>query len=106
MTASATLKGLERRVVELSFRLVGQAVPVDHGYAFYAALSRIVPELHSAKGISIQPIRGTYCGNGKLHLTWFSRLILRLPDGQIHLYLKLAGKKLEVDGHLLRVGVL
>jgi CRISPR-associated protein Cas6 len=46
-----------------------------------------------------------YSGNGALHLTDFSRLILRMPDEQIRTYLKLAGKKLEVDGQTLRVGV-
>lgn len=105
MSLSALSQGNEHRIVELSFCLNGRAIPVDHGYALYAALNRLVPELHSAKGIGVQPIRGAYYGNGMLYLTGFSRLVLRLPDDQIWLYLKLAGKKLEVDGHPLRVGV-
>ena len=91
--------------VDLAFRLNGAAVPVDHGYALYAALSRIVPEIHAAKEVGVQPIRGVYNGNGKLHLEDFSRLILRLPDEQIRSYLKLAGRRLEVDEHPLSVGV-
>ena len=91
--------------VDLAFRLNGAAVPVDHGYALYAALSRIVPEIHAVKEVGVQPIRGVYNGNGKLHLEDFSRLILRLPDEQIRSYLKLAGKRLEVDEHPLSVGV-
>ena len=91
--------------VDLAFRLNGNTVPVDHGYALYAALSRLVPEVHDAKEVGVQPIRGVYGGDGTLHLAAFSRLILRLPDDQIRPYLKLAGKKLEVDGHPLRVGV-
>ena len=91
--------------VDLAFRLNGAAVPVDHGYALYAALSRIVPEIHTAKEVGVQPIRGVYNGNGKLHLSDFSRLILRLPDEQIRSYLKLAGRRLEVDEHPLSVGV-
>ncbi|MBI3300467.1 MAG: type I-MYXAN CRISPR-associated protein Cas6/Cmx6, partial [Deltaproteobacteria bacterium] len=91
--------------IDLAFRLNGTMVPVDHGYALYSALSQLVPELHNAKEISVQPIRGVYGGDGALHLAVFSRLILRLPDDQIRPYLKLAGKKLEVDGHSLRVGV-
>ena len=91
--------------IDLAFRLTGAAVPVDHGYALYAALSRILPELHAAKDIGIQPIRGVYSGNGTLHLADFSRLILRLPDEQIQAYLKLAGKRLAVDDHPLSVGV-
>lgn len=91
--------------IDLAFRLTGSAVPVDHGYALYAALSRILPEIHEAKDIGVQPIRGIYSGNGTLHLADFSRLILRLPDEQIQAYLKLAGKKLVVDNHPLSVGV-
>lgn len=91
--------------IDLAFRLNGVSVPVDHGYALYAALSRIVPEIHAAKEVGVQPIRGVYNGNGKLHLSDFSRLILRLPDEQIRSYLKLAGRRLEVDEHSLSVGV-
>lgn len=91
--------------IDLAFRLTGSAVPVDHGYALYAALSRILPEIHAAKDIGVQPIRGIYSGNGTLHLADFSRLILRLPDDQIQAYLKLAGKRLAVDDHPLSVGV-
>lgn len=91
--------------IDLAFRLTGSAVPVDHGYALYAALSRILPDIHAAKDIGVQPIRGIYSGNGTLHLADFSRLILRLPDEQIRAYLKLAGKRLELDEHPLSVGV-
>ncbi|MGE0681647.1 MAG: type I-MYXAN CRISPR-associated protein Cas6/Cmx6 [Candidatus Binatia bacterium] len=91
--------------IDLAFRITGTSVPVDHGYALYAAISRIAPEIHNARAIGVQPIRGVYDGNGSLHLTDSSRLILRLPDDQIRTYLKLAGKKLEIDGHSLRVGV-
>lgn len=91
--------------IDLAFRITGTSVPVDHGYALYAAISRIVPEIHNARAIGVQPIRGVYGGNGALHLTDFSRVILRLPDDQIRTYLKLAGKKLEIDEHSLRVGV-
>ena len=89
--------------IDLAFRLTGPAVPVDHGYALYAALSRILPDLHTAKGVGVQPIRGIYSGNGTLHLADFSRLILRLPDEQIRAYLKLAGKRVEIDEHPLSV---
>lgn len=91
--------------IDLAFRLTGANIPVDHGYALYAALSRILPDIHTAKAVGVQPIRGLYNGNGTLHLTDFSRLILRLPDDQIRSYLKLAGKRLAVDEHLLSVGV-
>lgn len=64
-----------------------------------------MPEIHAAKDIGVQPIRGTYAGDGLLHLTEFSRLILRVPDHQIRTNLKLAGKKLEMDGRAVLIGV-
>ena len=91
--------------IDLAFRLTGTTVPVDHGYALFAVLSRIIPEIHDAKDIGVQPIRGVYGGDGKLHLADYSRLILRLPDDQIRMYLKLAGKRLDVDGNVLQIGV-
>jgi CRISPR-associated protein Cas6 len=91
--------------VDLAFRLNGSTVPVDHGYALYAALSRILPEIHEAKEVGVHPIRGIYSGNGELRLSDSSRLILRLSDEAIRSYLKLAGKRLEVDEHPLGVGV-
>ena len=92
-------------LIDLAFRLTGSAVPVDHGYALYVGLSRILPDIHTAKDIGVQPIRGIYSGNGTLHLADFSRLILRLPAEQIQAYLKLSGKRLELDEHPLSVGV-
>lgn len=91
--------------VDLAFRLTGATIPVDHGYALYASISRLLPDLHADKDIGIHPIRGRYVGNGGLHLTSASHLTVRLPDDRIRAVLKLAGKTLEVDGHRLRVGI-
>ena len=40
--------------VDLAFRLTGSKVPVDHGYALYSAISRVVPEIHEAKSIGLR----------------------------------------------------
>jgi len=91
--------------VDLAFRLTGSKVPVDHGYALYSAISRVVPEIHEAKNVGVHPIRGTYSGNGELMLRESSRLVVRLESDQIGQFLKLAGKKLEVDTCSFRIGV-
>lgn len=41
--------------VDLAFRLTGSKVPVDHGYALYSVISRILPEIHGAKNIDAHP---------------------------------------------------
>lgn len=91
--------------VDLAFKLIGTRISVDHGYALFAAVNRLVPELHDAKDIGLHPIRGRFDGNGCLVLSPASRLIVRVPDGRIHESLKLAGKALDVDGHRLSIGV-
>jgi len=92
-------------VVDLAFRLTGSKVPVDHGYALYSAISGLIPEIHDAKNIGVHPIRGTYSGNGELMLRDSSRLVVRMESEQIGQFLKLAGKKLEIDSYSFRVGV-
>lgn len=91
--------------VDLAFRVMGITLPVDHGYALYSSISRLVPEIHNAKEIGVHPVRGRYVGDGSLRLSPSSRLIFRLPDDHIQPFLKLAGRSLEVDDHRLRVGV-
>jgi CRISPR-associated protein Cas6 len=91
--------------VDLAFRLTGSKVPVDHGYALYSAISRILPEIHGAKNIGVHPVRGTYSGNGELMLRDSSRLVIRLESERIGEFLKLAGKRVDIDNHILRVGV-
>lgn len=91
--------------VDLAFRLMGSQLPVDHGYALYSAISRVVPEIHEARDIGVHPIRGNYVGNGELMITGSSRLIVRLESDSISSFLKLAGKKLELGSYAVRVGV-
>jgi len=94
-------------VVDLSFRLIGKTIPVDHGYALYGAVSRVVPWTHKPEqnALGIHPINGLLAGNRMLHLTPTSRLAFRLDSDDIKELLPLAGKELEVDGHKTRIGV-
>jgi CRISPR-associated protein Cas6 len=91
--------------VDLIFPANGSAVPRDHGYALYGAVSRIVPGVHQSKDVGIFPIRGTPAGDGTLLLTERSAVRFRLPAGRLPELLPLAGKALELDGHRLRLGV-
>lgn len=94
-------------MIDLSFPLLGPLLPCDHGYELYAALSRILPALHHDElPCRIAPVRGTYAGDGLLHLdARYSRLRLRLALDTIPHVLPLAGKALEVGGHRVRLGV-
>lgn len=91
-------------MIDLSFPLLGPALPVDHGYELYAALSRILPALHDGLACRVAPVRGAFVGE-VLQLDGRSRLRLRLAPEAIAYVMPLAGKSLEVGSHRLRIGV-
>jgi hypothetical protein len=94
-------------LIELQFPVLGAEIPADHGYALYGAMSRLVPKLHTPEMFAhIGPIRGAYVGNGKLRLqprtSW---LRVRLQSEDLTVLLPLAGKKLDLEGYMVRLGV-
>lgn len=92
--------------VDLSFRLRGEELPLDHGYALYGAVSRELPEVHQEdNGWGIHPVYGSRIRPGVLGLNDGSRLKIRMPGEEIDRALDLAGSRLDVDGYNLRVGV-
>ena len=96
---------METQVIDLVFPVQGKRIPVDHGYALYGALSRICPYIHETENVGIHRIRGSYCGDGLLSLSTRCRLMLRIPVDKLNIFLPLAGKLLDVDGHVLQLGI-
>ncbi|MFO0609487.1 MAG: type I-MYXAN CRISPR-associated protein Cas6/Cmx6 [Polyangiales bacterium] len=92
--------------VEVGFPLAGDTVPLDHGYALYSAMSRVLgPELHGAAWLSVLPVRGLARGDGTLALQRHNTALrLRIEPARLPTVLPLAGKTLEVDGHRVLVG--
>ena len=91
--------------VDLCFTVLGRFLPVDHGFALYGAISRVLPFVHDDPEVGLKLLRGRYVGQGLLDIAPASELVVRLPISKVGSYLALAGKGLEVSGHLLRVGV-
>ena len=92
--------------IDLVFRLQGaDPIPADHGYALYAAVSRIIPEVHQDNGIAIHPIGGRQVGQRRLLLMPWSTLTIRVPDHQIAPLFKLAGNSVRLDDADVQVGV-
>lgn len=92
-------------VIDLAFGLQGAAIPLDYGYALFAALCRVVPALHGDRRVGVHPIRGMRLGPRRLTLVPGSRLRLRLPSEEVASYLALAGATLDLEGDRLAVGV-
>lgn len=96
-------------VIDLYFHLQGKQIDVDHGYALYGAISRVLEStgnqwLHDANDVGLLPVRGRYVGQGKLALGRGARFGLRLPATRIPSALALAGKRLEINGDKFLVG--
>ena len=105
-----SIRQLNGRIIDIFFKVTGKQVPVDHGYALFGAISRILeaPDnqwLHGNSNIGLHLIRGIYNGYGKLLLTSDARIGLRLPVELLPKTLKLVGNKLDLDGYHIRVGV-
>ena len=91
--------------VELSFIVIGQTLPIDHGYGCYAALTHLQSKLHELHNLSIQTIPGIPDKHGSLHLNEHSRLRIRLPGDQVPLVYPFAGKSLTIGKHTIRLGI-
>jgi CRISPR-associated protein Cas6 len=95
--------------VDLAFPLTAAAgreaiLAVDHAYSLFAALCRIIPELHGDRRIGIHPIPGRLIGQRQLRIDRRARLTLRVPPNRIGTFLPLAGQGLNLDGTRLAVG--
>ena len=97
-------------IVDLAFRITGEAVPADHGYLLYSAVAGYLPAVHDSNGvdgwgqIGIHPVAGILIGNRKLALRQTSRLIIRTPSEQIGELMTLAGRTLKLGQHRVQVG--
>lgn len=90
--------------VDLSFPVLGDRVPRDHGYALYGAICRAAPSLHEAPWLGVHPLSGMAIDDTTLHLARHASLRLRLPADRIADVLGLAGANLDVAGASLRLG--
>ena len=75
--------------VELQFPFTGKTLPSDHGYSLYGAISRVIPEAHSADWLAVETIPGMARGNGVTQLDQEARLKIRIPQEHVPLMLKL-----------------
>jgi CRISPR-associated protein Cas6 len=81
------------------------AIPADHGYLLYAAISRQLSQVHSNRDIAIHAIRGRQLGDRTLQLMPWSMLQIRAPQESIGMLVQLAGGTLCIGDRQIRLGV-
>jgi CRISPR-associated protein Cas6 len=93
--------------VELSFGIVGETLPADHGYGLYSAIAHLCPLVHEQDRLSISTISGEPDHQGKIYLSKNSQLKIRLPyeAEKIAQILPLAGQTLKVGIHSMQLSI-
>jgi len=92
--------------VVVQFPAQGGQLPADHGYALYSAVTRQLPALHGAPWLGLELLSGVPWREGVIVLpTRGAQLRLRIPADHYAVVLPLAGKRLDIAGHPLRLGI-
>jgi len=92
--------------INVSLQLSGKQLPADHGYLVYSAISRSSPSLHGIDWLAIELISGFPAGRGFIALSEReATLRLRIPADHYGDVLPLAGKRLDIGGHQIRLGL-
>jgi CRISPR-associated protein Cas6 len=105
-TTTLILQELSPTYIDLAFPAQGTVLPKHHAYMLYSALCRIIPEAHADLMFRMNTIAGINCPDqNKILLLPGSLLKLRMPAENMPVFLRLAGKQLDIEGNLLRLGV-
>jgi CRISPR-associated protein Cas6 len=93
--------------IELVFPVVGQNLPIDHGYQLYSALKYKLMQLQDWDDISIKTISGKLDHNirHEINLTDRSQLMIRLPADKVPFVYSFSGKSLTIGKHKIRLGI-
>lgn len=100
---SAVLVADSDPIVDLAFPVRGAPLPLDHGFALFSALCRVLPALHEQPTWGVHPVLGQRRERG-LHLLPASRLKLRLPLAELAVVMPLAQATLDVAGATVSLG--
>lgn len=102
-------------VLDMSFKLIGRHIPVDHAFALSQAVQHALPWFHEEPAAGLHLIHVAASGNGwmrpeggdedaLLHISRRTRLTLRLPKARVRDAQRLVGMRLDVGGHQVEVG--
>ena len=93
--------------IELVFPVMGQNLPIDHGYQLYSALKYKLIQLKDWNDVSIKTISGKLDRNirNEINLTNRSQLLIRLPAEKVPSVYSFGGKFLTIGKHKIRLGI-
>lgn len=92
--------------INITFPLQGDKLPADHAYALYASVTKALPNLHGVSWLGVEMISGVPWDKGMIALPRKgATLHLRIPADKFASVLPLAGKRLDIEGHTIRLGI-
>lgn len=95
-----------RPYLNVSFSLDGKQLPADHGYLVYSAISKSSSSLHGIDWLAVELISGLPSGGGLIAIPERDATFrLRIPADHYRDVLQLAGKRLDIGGHQIRLGL-
>ncbi|MGL6338022.1 MAG: type I-MYXAN CRISPR-associated protein Cas6/Cmx6 [Waterburya sp.] len=98
---------IQNPYIELAFPVMGQNLPIDHGYQLYSALKYKLMQLKDWDDISIKTISGK-CDRhirNEINLTDRSQLLIRLTADKIPFIYSFSGKSFTIGKHKIRLGI-
>jgi CRISPR-associated protein Cas6 len=105
-TLARAIDAVTTPIVIVQFPAQGRQIPADHGYALYAAIVRQLPALHATSWLGLELISGVTWREGIIVLpTRGASLRLRIPADHYGHVLPLAGRRLDISGHTIRLGI-
>jgi CRISPR-associated protein Cas6 len=92
--------------VVVHFSAQGRQLPADHGHALYSAITGQLPALRGASWLGVELISGIPWREGIIVLpARGASLGLRIPADRYGYVLSLAGRRLDIAGHLVQLGI-
>ncbi len=97
------------QTIDIAFPAKGETIPLDHGYAVYAAISKALETptdqwMHDETSLGIHNIKGKYHSKGLLQLTKQSEVIFRAKISHLQKLMPLIGIEIEIGGNKVRLG--
>lgn len=99
-------------LVDLVFKITGQALPIDHAYALFEALAHSLPWIQHDNWVGIHHVHIAESGNGWirpddngfLQLSGRARLVVRLHQETLESARLLCGEHIVVDDQIIEIG--
>ncbi len=79
-------------------------MPIDHGYALFTELARLLPWLADEPLGGVHPINGADTGHGELILNKRTKLMVRIASARVPELMNLSGQTIHIGGNTLEIG--